>query len=77
MKTFYLVLLSLYFSVNALFAQSSSLGNWNILNLKFNYYKQLSLFGEAQLRSLKFYNIHYYEFKGAIITKLIIIYCSP
>ena len=48
-------------------AQSFSLGSWNILNLKYNHTDKLSLFGEAQLRSLKFYNdFHYYEFKGGI-----------
>ncbi len=48
-------------------AQTSDLGSWNILNLKYNQSDKLSFFGEAQLRSLKFYNhFHYYEYKGGI-----------
>lgn len=48
-------------------AQTSDLGSWNILNLKYNQSDRLSFFGEAQLRSLKFYNhFHYYEYKGGI-----------
>lgn len=48
-------------------AQTSDLGSWNILNLKYNHTDKLSFFGEAQLRSLKFYNhFHYYEYKGGI-----------
>jgi hypothetical protein len=43
------------------------LGSWNVLNLKFNVGKKWSVFGEAQLRSLKFYNhFHYYEYKAGI-----------
>jgi long-subunit fatty acid transport protein len=46
-------------------AQTFDLGSWNILNLKYNYNEKWSVFGEAQLRSLKFYsNFHYYEYKG-------------
>lgn len=45
--------------------QNLDLGSWNILNLKCNINEQWSVFGEAQLRSLKFYNnFHYYEYKG-------------
>lgn len=52
---------------NTTFAQTSDLGSWNILNLKYNQSDKLSFFGEAQLRSLKFYtNYHYYEYKGGI-----------
>jgi hypothetical protein len=48
-------------------AQTIDLGSWNILNLKYNHNEKLSLFGEAQLRSLKFYdNFHYYEYKGGL-----------
>lgn len=56
-----------YFSINAIYAQSSDLGSWNILNLKYNYGENWSVFGEGQLRSLKFYNnFHYYEYKVGI-----------
>jgi hypothetical protein len=49
------------------FSQSLDLGSWNILNLKYNVDKKWSVFGEAQLRSLKFYyHYHYYEYKGGI-----------
>ncbi|TAD92080.1 MAG: DUF2490 domain-containing protein [Bacteroidetes bacterium] len=53
--------------VNPLLAQRFNLGSWNILNLKYNHHKKWSFFGEAQLRSLKFYNnFHYYEYKGGV-----------
>jgi hypothetical protein len=46
-------------------AQLANLGSWNIFNFKYNQSSKISLFGEAQLRSLQFYsNYHYYEFKG-------------
>jgi len=48
-------------------AQNFGLGSWNILNLKYNVNDKWSVFGEAQLRSLKFYtNFHYYEYKGGV-----------
>ncbi len=54
-------------STSPLSAQTFDLGSWNILNLKYNHDEKWSFFGEAQLRSLKFYNnFHYYEFKGGI-----------
>ncbi|MBL0051877.1 MAG: DUF2490 domain-containing protein [Bacteroidetes bacterium] len=41
------------------------------MNLKYNYSNKWSVFGEAQLRSLKFYsNFHYYEYKGGINYKV-------
>lgn len=51
----------------SLFSQTSTLGSWNILNLKYNMNQQFSVFAEGQLRSLKTYNdFHYYECKGGI-----------
>mgnify|MGYP000663078923 CR=1 FL=1 len=51
--------------------QYSALGSWNILNLKYSYNEKTSIFGEAQLRSLAFYNqFHYYEYKGGIYYKV-------
>lgn len=48
-------------------AQTFDLGSWNILNLKYTPTEKWSVFGEAQLRSLKFYNnFHYYEYKGGV-----------
>lgn len=56
--------------LNLCFAQYSDLGSWNILNLKYKFDKKWSVFGEAQLRSLSFYdNFHYYEYKGAVSYK--------
>jgi Protein of unknown function (DUF2490) len=47
------------------FTQETDLGSWNIINVKYNVDKKWSLFAEAQLRSLKFYDyFHYHEFKG-------------
>jgi hypothetical protein len=52
-------------------AQKIDLGSWNMLNIKFNLNPKISFFGEAQLRSLKFYsNFHYYEVKGGVNYKL-------
>ncbi len=48
-------------------AQENNLGSWNILNIKCNMDEKWSLFGEAQLRSLKMYDeFNYYEYKGGI-----------
>ncbi|MFQ3576860.1 MAG: DUF2490 domain-containing protein [Cytophagales bacterium] len=52
-------------------AQNRDLGSWNIIHLKYSQTENLSIFGEAQLRSLKFYNhFHYYEYKGGINYKI-------
>ena len=49
------------------YSQRFDIGSWNILNVKYNQNKKWSFFGEAQLRSLKFYdNFHYYEYKGGV-----------
>lgn len=53
--------------MNIISAQNLDLGSWNLLNLKYNFEEKWSFFGEAQLRSLKFYsNFHYHEIKGGI-----------
>jgi hypothetical protein len=53
------------FTFHAIHAQNKNLGSWNILNLKYKVNEKWSFFGEAQLRSLKFYDhFHYYEYKG-------------
>ena len=65
MRFFYFAILSLYFSISSSFAQSNELGSWNVLNLKYTINEKMSVFGEAQLRSLQFYDdFHYYEYKG-------------
>ena len=56
---------------NAIVSQTIDLGSWNILNVKYSLNDKTSFFGEAQLRSLKFYdNFHYYEYKGGINYKV-------
>lgn len=51
----------LFVKIN-MFAQT---GSWNILNTKLELNEKWSLFGEAQIRSLRFYDdFHYYELKG-------------
>jgi long-subunit fatty acid transport protein len=48
-------------------AQQFDLGSWNILNVRYKLNSKWDVNGEAQLRSLKFYNhFHYYEYKGWI-----------
>lgn len=52
-------------------AQTFDLGSWNIVHLKYNISDRWSVFGEAQLRSLKFYSdFHYYEYKGGLDYKV-------
>lgn len=49
------------------FSQTNDLGSWNILNIKYNVDSKWSVFGEAQIRSLLFYNyFHYCEYKGGV-----------
>lgn len=67
------LLLNLVFclATSKLNAQKVDLGSWNIINVKYNHDQKWSLFGEAQLRSLKFYNnFHYYEYKAGINYKV-------
>jgi hypothetical protein len=71
MRKFLLIILIFYSSINTIYAQSFDLGSWNILNLKYNQNEKLSFLGEAQLRSLLFYNnFHYYEYKGGVNYKI-------
>jgi Protein of unknown function (DUF2490) len=66
-----LVLVLLLWLINCSVAQKFDLGSWNILNLQYHIDKKWSVFGEAQIRSLKFYdNFHYYEYKGGIYYKI-------
>ena len=52
-------------------AQSFDLGSWNILQVRYQINDRYNLFGEAQIRSLQFYdNFHYYEYKGGVNYKL-------
>lgn len=71
MKILSTITVVLWWSINTASAQNSDLGSWNILNLKYNPNEKWSVFGEAQLRSLKLYNdFHYYEYKGGINYKV-------
>jgi hypothetical protein len=65
-KFLYSVLVILFLGLSQ-FVFAFDLGTWNIINLKYKHTKKLSLFGEAQLRSLKMYDqFHYYEYKGGV-----------
>ena len=56
-----------FFMSNFLLAQKNSLGSWNIVNLKYTINEKWSFFGEAQIRSLSFYNqFHYHEYKAGV-----------
>ncbi|MDZ4810409.1 MAG: DUF2490 domain-containing protein [Bacteroidota bacterium] len=45
-------------------------GSWSIVNVKMDLNEKWNLFGEAQIRSLKFYDdFHYYELKGGATYK--------
>lgn len=47
--------------------QTSNTGSWNILNIRYTHNSKWGAFGEAQIRSLKFYDhFHYYEVKGGV-----------
>jgi len=71
MKRVFLAIIILVLSTSASIAQNVDLGSWNILNLKYNVDGKWSVFGESQLRSLKFYNnFHYYEYKGVVNYKI-------
>ena len=52
-------------------AQYKGVGSWNIINIKYVPSDRLSVFGEAQLRSLRLYDhFHYYEYKGGASYKI-------
>ena len=71
MRKVFLTTLTLFLFISNLSAQNLDLGSWNILNIKYSVNENVSFFGEAQLRSLKFYdNFHYYEYKGGINYKI-------
>ena len=71
MKRALLAIIILILSAEISVSQNFDLGTWNILNLKYNVDDKWSVFGETQLRSLKFYNyFHYYEIKGGFNYKI-------
>lgn len=68
MKKLYAVSIALFLIKSLAFAQIASLGSWNIVGVQYNHNPKLTFFGEAQLRSLKFYDdFHYYEYKGGLM----------
>lgn len=70
MRLLYVTCIALLY-LNISFSQTSDLGSWNILNLKYNQNEKWSFIGESQLRSLKFYrDFHYYEYKGGVNYKV-------
>jgi long-subunit fatty acid transport protein len=72
LKRFYLLYILLVFTIGLCRGQNAGPGSWNILNVKYNINTKWSLFGEAQIRSLKFYdNFHYYEYKGGVNYKVL------
>jgi len=71
MKQFIVIALIVLCRLDSTFAQKFDLGTWNILNLKYSLNDKWSFFGEAQIRSLKFYhNFHYYEYKAGVNYKV-------
>ncbi len=59
-------LISLLSIMSAQAQKKGDLGTWNVLNLKYKINDTWSFFGEAQARSLNFYdNFNYTEYKGA------------
>jgi len=71
MKKPAVLMVLLTFLISCAEAQLNALGSWNIINLKVNINSRWSAFGEAQLRSLRFYNnFHYYEYKAGATYKL-------
>ena len=69
-KNIYFFLCCMFTFVTSAYAQKFELGSWNIINVKYSIDNKWSTFGEAQLRSLKFYNhFHYYEYKGGVSYK--------
>jgi hypothetical protein len=67
MKSTRTIIFMLFIIQNVAVGQSFDLGSWNIVNLKYNFNNTWSTFGEAQLRSLQFYDdFHYYEYKAGV-----------
>ncbi|WP_448517947.1 DUF2490 domain-containing protein [Rhodoflexus sp.] len=68
MKKIFTLLGVIFLLVAAAYAQDGTLGSWNTINIRYAYNLRLSFFGEAQLRSLRFYDhFHYHEYKGGFI----------
>ncbi len=71
MQLFFLIATIFLFTISNAIAQNKQVGSWNILNLKYSINQKWSVFGEGQMRSLKFYNhFHYYEYKAGVNYKI-------
>lgn len=67
---FALFLLTAYGVLPAQSVQSG-LGTWNVVNVQYQANERWSLFGEAQLRSLRLYDhFHYYEYKAGFTYRI-------
>lgn len=67
MKRIFSTLIVFVFFIHPSFSQVTSIGSWNIFNVKYHINNKYNVFGEAQLRSLKFYDdFHYYEYKAGV-----------
>ncbi|MFN0082861.1 MAG: DUF2490 domain-containing protein [Ferruginibacter sp.] len=63
----YLCTIFFFLISNFCFSQGFDLGSWNIINVKYKINEKWNVFGEVQIRSLKFYkNFHYHEYKGGV-----------
>lgn len=59
------------FFITAKTISQNELGSWNIINISLKMNQKTTVFTEAQLRSLSFYNeFHYYEYKAGVSYKL-------
>lgn len=70
-KRIFLFFAVLFLTGEKALSQYPDLGSWNIVSVKYTLNEKWSLFGEAQLRSLQFYDhFHYYEYKGSVNYKV-------
>jgi long-subunit fatty acid transport protein len=66
-SSFLVIALFLFSSRAAAQYIGKGLGSWNIVNMVYNIDKKWSVFAEAQLRSLQFYDdFHYHEYKAGV-----------
>ncbi len=67
MKKWFLLVTGFIYSFS-----NAQLGSWNILNINYTTNNKWSFIGEAQFRSLLFYDhFHYYEYKGFVNFKIL------
>ena len=65
------VIVILLFFITAKTISQNELGSWNIINISLKMNQKTTVFTEAQLRSLSFYNeFHYYEYKAGVSYKI-------